>query len=303
MPSDTITFARTSVNGVRLHHAQAGEPGRPLMLFLHGFPEFWFAWHAQLQEFGRDHFVVAPDTRGVNLSDRPARLSDYRAQAIVTDLVELVQALGYRQCVLVGHDWGGALAFAMAITRPDMVHKLVILNAVHPWTFARELCHNRQQIDASAYMNLFRRPDAAATLLANDCAWLRGMLADPDGTAPRWFDDATAQRYVAAWTQPGAITAALNYYRASPLHPATATEPGACAVKIDPATVQVTMPTLVLWGEQDRHLLPGCLDGLEQVVPDLRVQYLPDASHWLAHEQPDAVNRMIRAFVEQEPAT
>jgi len=303
MPETPITFARSHVNGVTLHYAHAGDPGRPLMLFLHGFPEFWYAWHAQLREFGRDHFAVAPDTRGATRSDKPGTLPDYRAQAIVADLVELVQALGYRQCVLVGHDWGGALAFAMAIARPDMVRRLVILNAVHPWTFARELCHNQKQIDASAYMNRFRQSDAAATLLADDCAWLRGMLADHDGHAPRWFDAETAARYIAAWTQPGAITAALNYYRASPLHPATDTEPGACAVTIDPATVQVTMPTLVLWGEQDRHLLPGCLHDLERVVPDLRVQYLPDASHWIVHEQPDVVNRMIRAFVEQEPAT
>lgn len=303
MSETPIAFARSHVNGVTLHHAHAGEPGRPLMLFLHGFPEFWFAWHAQLQEFGRDHFAVAPDTRGVNLSDKPGKLSDYRAQAIVADLVALVQALGYRHCVLVGHDWGGALAYAMAIARPDMVRRLVILNAVHPWTFARELCHNPRQIDASAYMNLFRQPDAADTLLANDCAWLRGMLAGHDGSAPAWFDAATAARYAEAWMRPGAIEAGLNYYRASPLHPPTGTEAGACAVKIDPATVQVRMPTLVLWGDQDRHLLPGCLDGLERVVPDLRVQHLPDASHWLAHEQPEAVHRMIRAFIEPTPAS
>lgn len=302
MPAATITHARTRVNGLTLHHAQAGEPGRPLMVLLHGFPEFWFAWQAQLQAFGRDHFVVAPDTRGINLSDKPGKVSDYRAQAIVTDLAELVQALGYRQCILVGHDWGGALAFAMAIARPDMVRRLVILNAVHPWTFARELCHNPEQTRASDYMNLFRQPDAAATLLADDCAWLRGMLADASGRAPDWFDGPTAERYLSAWTQPGAIEAGLNYYRASPLHPATATEAGACAVTIDPATVQVTMPTLVLWGERDRHLLAGCLEGLEQVVPDLQVQRLPDASHWIAHEQPDTVNRMMRAFVDEAPA-
>jgi pimeloyl-ACP methyl ester carboxylesterase len=212
--------------------------------------------------------------------------------------VELVQALGYQQCVLVGHDWGGALAFAMAIARPDMVRRLVILNAVHPWTFARALCHNPEQAAASEYMNMFRQPQASTTLLANDCAWLRSMLADATGKAPDWFDAATEARYLAAWSQPGAIEAGLNYYRASPLHPPTATDPGACAVKIDPQSVQVTMPTLVLWGERDRHLLPACLDGLEQVVPHLRVQRLPDASHWIAHEQPDAVNRMIRAFVE-----
>jgi epoxide hydrolase 4 len=192
MSENPIAFARSHVNGVTLHHAHAGEQGRPLLLFLHGFPEFWFAWQAQLQEFGRDHFAVAPDTRGINLSDKPAAVSDYRAQAIVADLVELVQVLGYRQCVLVGHDWGGALAYAMAIARPDMVRRLVILNAVHPWPFARALCHDPQQAHASAYMNLFRQHGAAATLLANDCAWLRGMLADADGTAPAWFDVVSA---------------------------------------------------------------------------------------------------------------
>lgn len=299
----TIAFARTLVNGVVIHHAQAGEPGRPLMLFLHGFPEFWFAWHAQLLEFSRDHFVVAPDTRGINLSGKPAKVADYRAQAIVADLVELVQALGYRQCVLVGHDWGGALAFAMAIARPAMVQRLVILNAVHPWTFARELCHNPAQARASDYMNLFRQPDAAATLLRCDCAWLRSMLADAGGAVPGWFDTATAQRYLTAWTQPGAIEAGLNYYRASPLYPATATEPGACAVTIDPAKVQVTMPTLVLWGERDRHLLSGCLDGLDEVVPDLTVRRFAHASHWIAHEQPESVNRAMRQFLGTNDGT
>lgn len=297
MTSPPITFAHTRVNGVRLHHAQAGEPGKPLVLFLHGFPEFWFAWHAQLQEFARDHFAVAPDTRGINLSDKPHGLAAYRAQAIVGDLVELVQALGYRQCVLVGHDWGGALAFALAIARPDLVSRLVILNAVHPWPFARALCHDPAQARASGYMNRFRQPDAAAMLRADDCAWLRRMLSDGDDVAPRWFDAATAARYHEAWTRPGALEAALDYYRASPLHPPTATEPGACAVAIDPDKVQVTMPTLVLWGERDRHLLAVCLEGLERVVPDLHVERFPDASHWIVHEQPDAVNRSIRGFI------
>jgi pimeloyl-ACP methyl ester carboxylesterase len=282
-----------SVNGVRLHYAYAGEG--PLILFLHGFPEFWYCWKKQLEDFGRDHHAVAPDMRGFNLSDRPADVKQYKARILIEDIRQLAAHLGHDKFVLVAHDWGGAVAWGYAMAHPQTLSKLVIVNSPHPVTFARELAHNPAQQDASQYMNLFRTDKAERVLSENGYERLAKMTLEGWGRGA--IDPAERATYVEAWSQPGALTGSLNYYRASPLYPPIGDDPGARALRLAPADFMVRVPTLVIWGMRDQALLPGNLDGLQECVPDLRIERLPEASHWVMHEEPERLNQLIREFI------
>ena len=283
-----------SVNGVRLHYAHAGQG--PLVLFLHGFPEFWYCWKPQLEEFGRDHLAVAPDLRGFNLSDRPPDVKQYKARILVEDVRALAAHLtGQEKFVLVAHDWGGAVAWAYAMAHPQTLSRLVIVNSPHPVPFARELAHNPAQDKASQYMNLLRSDKAERVLSENNYARLVSMTLE--GWSKGSIDAEEKAAYLEAWSQPGALTGSLNYYRASPLYPPAGDDPGAKALHLNAADFMVRVPTLVVWGMRDQALLPGNLDGLEACVPDLRIERLPEASHWVMHEQPAQLNRLIRAFI------
>jgi pimeloyl-ACP methyl ester carboxylesterase len=282
-------------NGITLHHASAGSG--PLVLFVHGFPEFWYEWRDLLHEFGRDHRAVAPDLRGYNLSSRPVPVADYRAKLLVEDLRLLIEHLGYARCTLVAHDWGGAIAWNFAAAHPERLDRLVIINAPHPITFARELRNNPAQRRASAYMNLFRSEKAERVLSDNGYARLLGMTLEAWTANGGTATEADRQAYLTAWSQPGALTGALNYYRASPLYPR---EEGAsdAAIELDPAAFHVQVPTLVVWGERDAALLPGNLAGLEQHVDRLEIARIPEGSHWVVHEQPHRVAALIRSFID-----
>jgi pimeloyl-ACP methyl ester carboxylesterase len=269
------------VNGIQLHYVTEGS-GK-LILFLHGFPEFWYAWRRQLAEFGQGYQAVAPDQRGYNLSSRPAEVEQYAIPVLVEDVRALIEHLGHDRCVLVGHDWGGVVAWHFALTHPEYLEKLVIINAPHPTIMSRELQQNRKQRVASQYMIRFRSPETEAQLAANDYAALQNIVLT-EGLARGHMTEEDRAAYLDAWAQPGALTGALNYYRAM----------GQVAHPSD--VVQV--PTLVIWGEQDTYLLTGNLDGLEAVVPDLSLKRVPEATHWIVHEQPELVNSTIRAFIE-----
>jgi len=283
------------VNGVRLHYATAGQ-GK-LIMFAHGFPEFWYAWKAQLAEFERDHQAVALDMRGYNLSSKPSAVEQYAVRHLVEDLRALAEALGHRRLILVGHDWGGATAWAFAIKHPEWLEKLVIINAPHPAVFARELRENPAQQEASEYMLWFRGATAEPLLSADGFARLEQVVL-ADLLARGAFTDADRRAYLEAWAQPGALTGGLNYYRAARVGPPArdgAPVRGTVGELAGDTTVRV--PTLVLWGERDRALLTGNLDGLERYVPDLTIRRIPDGTHWLVHEQPALVNRLIRDFI------
>ena len=285
------------LENIRLHTVEAGT-GKPI-LFVHGFPEFWYAWQNQLEAFSRDHRAVAVDMRGHNLSDKPADAKAYRPKHLVADLHGLIRHLGGR-CIVVAHDWGGAAAWNLAAAHPECIEKLVIINSPHPITFARELRDNPAQQEASRYMLWLRKAGAAAKLAEDDFALLAAMLTKTTADAA-WLTPDTLARYREAWAQPGSLDCTLNYYRASPLHPATPEEPGAAGIQLDPAAFTVRVPTLVIWGERDTALLPALLDGLDAFVPDLTVRRIPDGSHWVIHEKPDEVNRLIREFIEERP--
>ena len=288
-----------SVNGLRLHCAVAGKSGAPLMLFLHGFPEFWAAWRKPMAHFAaRGWLCVAPDLRGYNLSDKPEGVEPYRAKHLINDVLALgahyVKGNPDGKFVLVAHDWGGAVAWAVAIgesQRPESrISHLVMINSPHPYIFWRELCNRPAQQRASEYMNLIRLPKAERVLSENGYARLLGAFGH--------LDKAWSAELVQAWSQPGALTGGLNYYRASLLYPPTAGDPGARKLQFEPEKFMVRVPTLVLWGERDTALLTGCLEGLGECVPDLKILRVPDASHWIVHEKPDLVCSEIEGFLK-----
>ncbi len=291
-----VTHDSAEVNGIRLHYATQGT-GK-LVLFAHGFPEFWYEWKDQLEEFGRDHQAVAPDLRGYNLSSKPAEVEQYQMKYLVEDLRGLIAHLGHERCTLVAHDWGGAVAWVFAVTYPALLERLVIINSPHPAIFARELSTNPAQLQASQYMVTFRGAQAEQILAANQYAQLREQFLG-EHLWNEVFREEDRQAYLAAWAQPGALTGGLNYYRVSRLTPARGEEQAAQGgPSRDLNALKVLVPTLVIWGEQDTALLTGNLNGLDQFVPDLTIRRIPDGSHWVVHEQPALVNHYIREFLQ-----
>jgi len=286
------------INGVRLHVETAGEG--QLILFLHGFPEFWYAWKNQLAEFGKDHLAVAPDMRGYNLSEKPNALDQYKMSVLVEDIRALAAHFSpKRKFVLVAHDWGGAVAWAFAIQHPHLLEKLVIVNAPHPGIFGRLLASDPAQQQASQYMLMFRSPQAEEYLSANNYALLVNIVLAA-GLRQGSFTEDDKQAYIQAWSRPGALTGGLNYYRANEVGPPATGHAGNEArgnFALDPRNLMVRVPTLVIWGEQDTALLTENLDGLEAFVPSLTVKRIPDASHWVIHEKRGEVNAAIREFI------
>ncbi|HEY6329254.1 MAG TPA: alpha/beta hydrolase, partial [Blastocatellia bacterium] len=271
-----------------------------LIMFVHGFPEFWYEWKNQLQDFGKDHFAVAPDMRGYNLSSKPADVDQYQVKYLVEDLRALAEHLGYKKFILVAHDWGGAVAWAFAIQHPEYLEKLVIINAPHPGVFARELSQNPAQQKASQYMLMFRSPQAEQVLSANNYSALVGAVLG-EGLKDGFFTEEDKKAYIEAWSQPGALTGGLNYYRAAKVGPPA---PGAQGSETNFAegmgSFMVKVPTLVIWGEKDTALLTGNLDGLDKFVPDLTIKRIPDGTHWVIHEKPELIDSYIRDFITRK---
>ena len=326
-------------HGMRLSCRSAGERGRPVLMFLHGFPEAAFAWDELLAHFAAPEHggyrCVAPNLRGYEQSSRPADVSAYHAKHLAQDIAALIAAECGPQgqlVALIAHDWGGAVAWNLAATRPELMQRLVIINSPHPQTFWRELRQNPAQQAASAYMNFLVRPDAEALLAENDFArlWpffeLMGAngagaqhqaatalsdnaigpgdaaqaLALPDGAG--WMTEALRAQYRAVWTgdgsRPGAgLTGGLNYYRASPLRPPRDGDAAAAGVQLPPDAFTVTLPTLVLWAMQDSALLPELLSGLQRWVPQMQLERIERATHWVVHEQPARVAASIQRFL------
>ncbi len=319
----TIRHEFADVNGVRIHYAIArpgnyenaelGErgaaaggaaargAGAKLIVFLHGFPEFWYAWRKQLEEFGRDFIAVAPDMRGYNLSSKSAAVEEYDIGKLVGDVRGLVEHLagahhlGAARCVLVGHDWGGVVAWATAMACPEIVERLVIINAPHPKIFERELRENPKQQEASQYMLVFRSAQAEAMMSANNFAMMQETILG-EGMRQGYISEADRKAYVEAWSQPGALTGGLNYYRAAEVGPGGGGHE-AFKAKHPVASFEVKMPALVIWGEKDPYILTDNLNGLERYVPKLTVERIPDATHWVVHENSARVNELIRDFL------
>ena len=273
--------------GVELAVAVAGDPDAPPVILLHGFPESHRTWREVIPDLARDHFVLAPDQRGFAGSSKPGSVADYTPDKPVADLLALADHFGIERFTLVGHDWGGAIAWMAALGRPDRVARLVIVNAPHPLVFQRSLFDNPEQRAASQYITAFRNPGI------EDHIARIGIPAFFDTTFASHADASklgAGERdiYIAQWSQPGAMSAMLAWYRASGVQvPAPGETPERPAF-LDAPFPPVTQPTLVVWGTRDTALLPVQLDGLEQLVPDLTVVRV-DAGHFVPWENPSAV--------------
>jgi pimeloyl-ACP methyl ester carboxylesterase len=198
---------------------------------------------------------------------------------------------------MVAHDWGGAIAWSLALALPQLLSKLVIINAPHPYLFMKALAQDPAQQAASAYMNWLRSEGSEQALAKDGFARMEGILTGMGKSPAPWFAGATRDKYLACWSR--GLTGGVNYYRASPLHPPTAEHPGAARLdgQMKPEDFTVRVPTMVIWGENDMALPKGLLNGLEQLVPGMRLERIPEGTHWIVHEQPERINRLIRSFV------
>ena len=291
-------------HGITLSCRSAGTAGRPVLMFLHGFPEAAFVWDATLLHFSRPehggYHCVAPNLRGYAGSSAPAEVAAYRAKHLMQDIAALIADVGGdggQVAGLVAHDWGGAVAWNLAAANPGLMAKLAIINSPHPGTFLKALQHSPAQQAASAYMNFLIRPDAEALLAEDDYRRLWALFTGMGAVSgPRaWLTESLRQQYRAVWE--AGLSGPLNYYRASPLRPPRPGDPAAAAVLLPPGMLQVTLPTLVLWGTGDTALLPELLDGLAAFVPQLRLERIEGATHWIVHEQPALVQARLAAFL------
>jgi pimeloyl-ACP methyl ester carboxylesterase len=280
-----------------MHYVSRGE-GKP-MLFLHGFPQFWFLWREQLADLGEDHVVYAPDMRGYNLSCKPEDTEAYRMRHLLGDVLALIRELDLAPLTLVGHDWGGIVSWAFALKYPEMLDRLVIIDAPPPFTWNRDLRESPKQRQAVNYMVEFSKPspEPEEMLVANDFALMDDIMVRIGGRGAQ-LSGSERETYHEAWGQPGALRGGLNYYRAARMGEQVASGgvPEEYVQKITTQTVEV--PTLVIWGENDLALLPSLTRGLSEWVPHLRVEIIPGAGHWVPYERPEVVNGLIREFVD-----
>jgi epoxide hydrolase 4 len=293
------TWQQALPHGITLSCRAAGERGRPVLVFLHGFPEAAFIWDELLEHFAQPanggYRCVAPNLRGYENSSQPADVAQYRPKHLVQDIAALAQVEGAPLTCLVAHDWGGAVAWNFANQLPQLTTKLAIINSPHPGTFLRALQSSPAQREASQYMNFLVRPDAEALLREDGYRRLLAFFTHW-GPAP-WLTEAVKAQYRAIWDR--SLTGGLNYYRASPLRPPRAEDPAAAAITLPREMLTIEIPTLVLWGLQDTALLPELVEGLDEYIPRLTLQKVPDASHWIVHEQPQLVARSLAAFLAQ----
>ncbi len=277
-----------TVNGIQLHYMEEGEGD--LVILLHGFPEFWYGWRKQMPVLGKKYRVVAPDMRGYNLSDKPVGVQNYKIDLLASDIAALIQALGQKKAIVVGHDWGAAVAWAVASLHPNVVSKLAILNVPHPSEMKKALMHfNLAQWKKSYYIFLFQFPWLPERFLGKD---LKGFFTKaftsfaPEGkvsaVTPEEID-----KYVDAFSQPGALTGAVNYYRAT-FRQIKDTSLGSGG--------KLKMPVLMLWGEQDMALGKELTYNTKDYCDDLEIIYDPTSGHFIQHDNPTLVNEKLLEF-------
>jgi epoxide hydrolase 4 len=277
--------AYADLGDARLHYVEAGDG--PLVVLLHGFPEFWFSWRFQIPALAAAGFrVVAPDMRGYNLSSRPSSVAAYDVERVAADVRDLIRERGSERALLAGHDWGGAVAWATAMNHPGVVDRLAILNVPHPRRMLHGLRRPRQ-LARSWYVLFFQLPWLPERLMRVG-GWRAWRRLFENEARPGAFTPQDMERYVEAWSQPGAPTAMTNYYRA-----ALRQRPRRAKARIRP----VEAPTLVIWGERDRHLGAELAEPGRADVPNLeRVVRLPDASHWVHQDEPERVSQLLVDF-------
>lgn len=281
----------TLSTGVTLDVAVAGEPTNPPIILLHGFPESHRTWRHIIPDLAKDHFVLAPDQRGYARSSKPEGVESYTPDKIVADLLALADHFDIDRFTLVGHDWGGAVAWMAALLNPNRVAKLVIINAPHPFVFQKTMFDDLAQREASQYIRAFRNPDLEKHIETI------GLSSFFDGSFMRHTDFAKIADekpvYLDQWGQPGAMTAMLNWYRASAIQVPAMDENPPRPAFLDAPFPPLRVPTLVIWGLGDKALLPSQLEGLDTLVPNMRLVKV-DAGHFVPWENPQAVITAMR---------
>jgi epoxide hydrolase 4 len=279
-----VDHHHVQVNGVRLHCAVAGEG--PLVVLLHGFPDFWYGWRHQLPALAAAGFrAVAPDTRGCGSSERPRRTSDYRPRVLAADVAGLVRAFGAESAAVVGHDWGAGAAWYFAANHPQLLSRLVIMGGPHPARMGQAL-RTLHQLRRSWYMLFFQLPGLAeAALRRGDFAELRRRLRE-DLARPGTLSEEDIERYLEAYRRPGGLSAALSYYRASFRHPREALR-----------ATRVSCPVLLVWGEEDSYVGPELARPDPRLVTDARVHVIPRARHFVQADAPERVNELLVEFL------
>jgi pimeloyl-ACP methyl ester carboxylesterase len=293
----TVTRQRVALStGVSLDVWTAGDPAHPPILFLHGFPESHRTWRHQMVALSDRFFCIAPDQRGYAGSDKPAAVDAYKVPVLVADVFALADALGVGRFTLVGHDWGGAIAWAAALRDQDRVARLIQCNAAHPYVFQRTLVFDPAQRAASQYISAFRDRDIEAEVAAKGVDWffedrfehhLSACAVSPGDRAA----------YLDEWSQPGALTGMLNWYRASPMQVPAPDAPAVSTPFLDRPFPKLTMPVLVVWGMRDPALLPCQLGSLDDHIDDLKIVRIPDAGHFVPWEAPEAVTAAMRNWL------
>jgi len=301
------------VNGVRLHYVSVGQG--PLVLFVHGYPSFWYQWKDQMMELGREHLAAGVDMRGYNLSSKPAGVDQYKMRYLIEDLRQLADKINGKdkKLVLVGHDWGGIIAWTFAMYHPEMLEKLIIVNAPHPFISERELRDNPAQRYASNYHfvdNGYLAPgeqpidEQDTGERASNRAHAGFVEAE---VRSGHYTEEDRQKWIDAWSQPGSTTAGLNYYRANHRNPPFNDRHPAPTVPHSWSAKEVTegakstiirIPTLVIWGMKDTAILTGHLSGLDKWVPNLSVKLYPDDDHWVMMAKYKEVGQDMRRFIE-----
>ncbi len=291
-----LTFGEHDTGEVVLHYAEMGPKNAPLILCLHGFPEYWAAWKAVMGELAGEFRLVAPDQRGFNLSSRPREVEAYRGKHLVADIASLADHLSPdRPFVLAGHDWGASVAYAYAFRHAARLTHLVIANGVHPVCFQRAILDDPEQRQASQYMRLLRSERAENLLAEDGFRRLMGMIEGFSTTS--FMDGETRAAYIETWSRPGTLSAMLNWYRASPILVPDPGAPAAMPPELAQGDFTLPMPHLLLWGEADQALRPSTFAGLEDFAPALTVRRFAGASHWILHEKPAEVAEAIRDFL------
>jgi pimeloyl-ACP methyl ester carboxylesterase len=289
LKEDRLRQAMISTNGIRLHVVEAGPKEGPPVLLLHGFPENWSCWRHQIGPLADAGFrVIAPDQRGCGESDKPEPVSAYNLDALTHDVVGLIEATGRARAAVVGHDWGAIVGWWLAVTRPGSIERLAVINGAHPTVFKRHLRTSIRQMLKSWYVYCFQLPWLPEVMLRRK-NWraLTDLLRG--SSRPGTFTEADFDRYRRAWSQPGAITAMLHWYRA--------------AIRVPPpppADPRVHVPTLLIWGAKDVALDRGLATMSIEQCDRGRLEILEDATHWVQHEEPDTVNRWLLDFLREQ---
>jgi pimeloyl-ACP methyl ester carboxylesterase len=278
--------ARIATNGITLHVARAGPEDGPAVVLLHGFPEPWSCWRHQVGPLAEAGYrVIVPDQRGYNTSDKPPRVADYALDLLAADVIGLIDAAGRAKAAVVGHDWGGVVAWWVALRHPDRVERLAILNAPHPVAFRRLLFRLPAQLLRSWYVFFFQLPrlPEANFRRANWHALARALRTT---SRPGTFTDEDLDQYRRAWSEPGAIRSMIHWYRASLRHgPPT------------PADPKIHVPTLLLWGTGDAFIRRDAAEASLALCDDGRLEWFEGATHWLHHEEPGRVSRLLLDFL------